>query len=180
MKFEYTDKNIHLKILDENNTKEVLKFYHENKDIFDVYEPDKPDTFYTPDFISNLLNTEYNLAIHNKHIRFFFYDTSVTDEIIGTVSFSNILNGAFHSCTIGYKIAKKYQRHGYAKKMLTMAINIMVNDLKMHRIEAYISLDNVASLAVVNSLGFINEGIAHSYAYLKGTWTDHMRFVYIS
>ena len=180
LRLEYNYGQICLKVLNENSASSVLKFYRDNKDIFDIYEPDKPDTFYTHDFTANLLRAEYNLAIHNKHIRFFMFDSSVSDEIIGTVSFSNIINGAFHSCSIGYKIAKKYQHHGYAKKMLSMALDIMVRDWKMHRIEAYILPENIPSASLVKSLGFIPEGVASSYAFMKGKWVDHLRFVYIS
>ena len=84
------------------------------------------------------------------------------------------------SCTIGYKIDKNYQNLGYGRRMLTMALKIMVTECNIHRIEAYIHPCNLASLHLVKALGFIGEGTAYAYAKINGQWVDHLRFVYIS
>ena len=90
MKFEYQQDSLVLKVLDTSHTGEVLDFYKRNKDSFEKYETDKPSNFYTYTFIYNLLKAEYNACIHGKHIRFFLYDNSVSDKIIGSVSFTDI------------------------------------------------------------------------------------------
>ena len=84
MKFEYQQDSLVLKVLDTSHTGEVLDFYKRNKDSFEKYETDKPSNFYTYTFIYNLLKAEYNACIHGKHIRFFLYDNSVSDKIIGS------------------------------------------------------------------------------------------------
>lgn len=180
MKLEYCSNNLTLRILNENYTNQVLDFYYRNRSYFDMYEADKPDNFYTPEFISNLLRSEYNAFTLGKYARFFLFDKNYPDTIIGTVSFSDIKKGAFKSCLIGYKIDHDFQRMGYARKMLNMALKIMVIDGDMHRIEAYISLDNKPSASLVQKLGFINEGTAYSYVCINGIWQDHLRYVYIS
>lgn len=106
MKFEYQQDSLVLKVLDTSHTGEVLDFYKRNKDSFEKYETDKPSNFYTYTFIYNLLKAEYNACIHGKHIRFFLYDNSVSDKIIGSVSFTDI-KSSMKSCVIGYKIDEK-------------------------------------------------------------------------
>ena len=64
--------------------------------------------------------------------------------------------------------------------MLTMALKILVTEMHMHRIEAYIAPENTYSISLATQLGFISEGTAYSYVYLRGKWEDHLRFVYIS
>ena len=96
------------------------------------------------------------------------------------MSFSNIHTGALMSCCIGYKIDTQFQSSGYGRRMLTMALKIMVTERGMHRIEAYIEPDNDISLKLVKSLGFISEGMAYSYVYMRGSWRDHLRYTYIS
>lgn len=108
------------------------------------------------------------------------FDTNFPDKIIGTVSFSDIKKGAFCSCTTGYKIDKEFQHLGYGRRMLTMALKILVTEVHMHRVEAYIAPQNTASISLATKLGFIPEGTAYSYVYLRGKWEDHLRFVYIS
>lgn len=180
MKFEYKNNNLILRVLGADSAPAVLSFYSRNSRQFDQYETEKPENFYTEDFIRNLLTAEYNSFVLGKHVRFFLFDRSFPEQIIGTVSFSDIKNGNFCSCHTGYKIDKNFQHHGYGRKMMTMALKIMVTELHMHRIEAYISPDNTASIALATQLGFIPEGTAYSYVYLQGKWQDHLRFVYIS
>lgn len=178
MKTEYIIDNLKLKICTELNVFEVLEFYKDNRDYFDLYEPDKPAEFYTKEYIVRLLKAEYNAFLDGSFVRFFLYDTS--NRIIGTVSFSHILNGSVKSCTIGYKIDHEHWRQGYCKRMVSSAIEIMCSEKGMHRIEAYIHPDNIPSINTSKALDFTNEGIAHSYIKLKGCWQDMLRYVYIS
>ena len=180
MKLEYRNDHMILKILNESNVCEVLDFYRRNRAWFDLYETEKPDDFYTEAFIRKVLRAEFTAFLGGKHVRLFLYDKTAPDTIIGTISFSDIRNAPFHACCTGYKIDKKFQRQGYGRRMLTMALKIMVMERSMHRIEAYISPDNEASIALVNSLGFIPEGTAYAYVKLHGIWQDHLRYVYIS
>lgn len=180
MNLEYQSDNLSLIVLNENHAIEVLDFYKRNAAIFNQYETEKPANFYTLDFISNLLHAEYNNFISGRYARFFLIDRNHPGELIGTISFSDIKGGSLNSCCIGYKIDQKFQRQGYARRMLTMALKILITERHMHRIEAYISPDNVASIHLVETLGFISEGIAYSYVKLNGTWRDHYRYVYIN
>ena len=165
MKFEYQQDSLVLKVLDTSHTGEVLDFYKRNKDSFEKYETDKPSNFYTYTFIYNLLKAEYNACIHGKHIRFFLYDNSVSDKIIGSVSFTDI-KSSMKSCIIGYKIDEKYRRMGYGRRMLTMALKIMVTEYGMHRIEAYILPGNDASVNLARTMGFISEGSAYALSLI--------------
>ena len=163
MKFEYKNNHLILRVLTAEYADAVLSFYRRNREQFDIYETDKPDHFYTKAFIQS-----------------FLFDTNFPDKIIGTVSFSDIKKGAFCSCTTGYKIDKEFQHLGYGRRMLTMALKILVTEVHMHRVEAYIAPQNTASISLATKLGFIPEGTAYSYVYLRGKWEDHLRFVYIS
>lgn len=180
MKFEYHNGDLTLKILNTDATASVLDFYARNRAYFDPYETEKPAQFYTYHFIHALLVAEYNSFLSGKHARYFLFDANIPDQILGTVSFSDIKNGNFNSCTIGYKIDAAFQRKGYGRRMLTQALKCMVTDAHMHRIEAYIAPDNTASIALVKELGFLSEGIAYSYVYINGRRQDYLRYVYIS
>ncbi|MFR4747930.1 MAG: GNAT family N-acetyltransferase [Lachnospira eligens] len=85
-----------------------------------------------------------------------------------------------HSCRIGYKIDKNYRQLGLGSLMVKHMLEILTHEREMHRIEAYIHPENISSINLVKSLGFISEGTAYSYVKLNGSWQDHLRFVYIS
>lgn len=180
MKTEYTSGNFTLKICNETNVFEVLEFYQNNREYFDKYEPDKPDTFYTKEYIIKLLRAEYNAFLQGSFVRFFLYEKASPRYIVGTVSFSHIFYGAVKSCCLGYKIDHEHWRRGYCRHMLTTSIQLLCQEKGMHRIEAYIHPDNIPSISLVESLGFTNEGMAYSYIKMNGKWQDHLRYVYIS
>ena len=90
MQFEYQNNNLTLKILDTSHIDKIIDFYTSNRCYFDPYEADKPDNFYTREFITNLVDAEYNSFMHRKHARYYLFCDLFPDKIIGSVSFSNI------------------------------------------------------------------------------------------
>lgn len=177
MKYEYTENNLTLKVLDERYTDDIFNFYYSNREYFDPYEVDKPTHFYTKEFIKSLVKAESKAFYQLKHARYYLYQNG-SDRIIGSVSFSNI-NKGMSSCIIGYKIDEQFAGQGLGRKMVAMALKAIVADYGMHRVEAYIHPDNLHSIKLCESLGFISEGTAHAYAMIGGQWLDHLRYVYI-
>ena len=170
MKFEYTFEGMKLKVLDETFAGKVLEFYSRNREEFDRYEASKPDNFYTAEY-AGLLKCEFG--------RFFLFSDDLPDEILGSVSFFGVTS-INRSCRIGYKIDKNYRKLGLGSLMVKHMLEILTHEKEMHRIEAYIHPENISSINLVKSLGFISEGTAYSYVKLNGSWQDHLRFVYIS
>ena len=171
MKFEYTFEGMTLKVLDETFAGKVLEFYSRNREEFDRYEAAKPDNFYTTEYIAATLKAEFG--------RFFLFSDDLPGEILGSVSFFGVTS-INRSCRIGYKIDKNYRQLGLGSLMVKHMLEILTHEKEMHRIEAYIHPENISSINLVKSLGFISEGTAYSYVKLNGSWQDHLRFVYIS
>ena len=180
MKTEYQINSLTLKICNETSVFEVLDFFEDNREYFDRYEPDKPANFYTKEYIVKLLRAEYHEFLSGNFVRFYLYDSMIPHQIIGTVSFSHIFNGAVKTCTIGYKVDHHYWHQGYCHRMLSAALKILHTEKGMHRIEAYIHPDNIPSIEAAKSLGFTSEGAAYSYIQMNGKWQDHLRYVYIA
>lgn len=180
MRFEYVQNHIMLRVLDERSAEAVLDFYDRNRENFEPFEIDKPDNFYTIPFQRRLLHAEYESFIHGKQMRFFLFDTDEPEQIIGTVSFFNLKRQNFQSCEIGYKIDTTCQNHGYATRMLTLAIQILSNELGIHRFSAYILPENTASIQLVKKLHFELEGIARDFVYLHDKWQDHFCYSYLA
>jgi ribosomal-protein-alanine N-acetyltransferase len=48
--------------------------------------------------------------------------------------------------------------------------------INLHRIQAAVRPNNARSLAVLQRLGFREEGLAQDYLFIDGAWRDHRLF----
>lgn len=170
-----TDRLI-LRILHENSAPQVLDFFQKNKAIFEYYEPERPFNFYTLEYQSALLKCEFKLICKMESLRFWIFSKEDPEQIIGTVSFQNILRSVYQSCLIGYKFDPLYWKHGYATESIIKAISVVFSEFHLHRIEALVLPDNKNSIRLLERLGFELEGLCHSCIFLKKRWTDHLRY----
>lgn len=180
MKLEYNLGRYSLKVLNRNNCIDVLDFYYRNRRDFEKYESDKPSSFYTEGFISRMLDAEMKGLLAMNYVRFFLIDKKEPAYLLGSLSFSHISRGASPSANMGYKVDEYHRNAGLASLMIAAALEDIIPDIGLHRTECYIHPDNAVSLHLMEKFGFIDEGIAHSYAKLNGVWQDHRRFAYIS
>ncbi|MGN0160141.1 MAG: GNAT family N-acetyltransferase [Lachnospiraceae bacterium] len=178
MFFHYESENLNYDILSPQDAGRMLEFYQFNKDIFEPYEPDKPSTFYTLDYQTSLAKLEYEGFLRGKNARFWITRKN-QPNIIGCVSFVNIIKGSFLCCNIAYKIHKSHQGLGYASEAVSFLTNVMFEDCGLHRIEAYVHPDNAPSVALAEKCGFVYDGIVKDYVSMRGKWVDHLRYTLI-
>lgn len=179
MFFHYESEKLNYDILNVDDAERMLNFYQFNRDIFEPYEPDKPSTFYTLDYQTTMAKLEYEGFLRGKNARFWITRKSQPGIIIGCVSFSNIVKGAFLCCDIAYKIHKSHHGLGYASEAVSFLTNVMFEDNGLHRIEAYIHPDNAPSIALAEKCGFVCDGLSKDYVSLRGKWVDHLRYTLI-
>ncbi len=174
MKFSYETDRLLLKVLDGSSANDVLRFYASNREIFERYEALRPDNFYTIAYQRRALNYEFNAFIKQTAIRFWAYAKTNPTHVIGTVCFRNIVRTVYQRCEVGYKFDQRYWHLGYAQEALLKCIQIAFYELNLHRISAYIMMDNHPSIRLVEQIGFEYEGIARGYALVRGIWEDHL------
>lgn len=98
---------------------------------------------------------------------------------IGNCDITTHMRGDFQYARLGYTIHNQYWNNGYATKALKALINIGINDLNFHRLEAHINLDNMVSKRVAINAGMEFECIRKSFILEDGVWTDN-EIYYIS
>lgn len=98
------------------------------------------------------------------------------DAIVGWLNISEIVRGALQSAFIGYGGVAAYAGKGYMTEALTQLVEHAFGPLGLHRLEANIQPDNVASIALVRRLGFAHEGFSPRYLKIGGVWRDHDRY----
>lgn len=173
MKFQYATQRTILKILDGKNACDILRFHLANRECFERYESQRPENFYTESYQRRILNYEYNMCIKQAVIRFWVYEKSDLNHVIGTVCLRNIVRTIYQSCEVGYKFDQRFWHHGYAAEALQKCINIVFEDLELHRITAHVMPENNASIKLLRNVGFEYEGVARQSALIRGVWEDH-------
>jgi ribosomal-protein-alanine N-acetyltransferase len=94
-------------------------------------------------------------------------------ELVGGVSLSNVVRGAWHNCTVGYWLAAGATGKGHATRALRLALGFAFVYAELHRVQAAVIPTNTASLAVVRRVGMRLEGRALRYLHIGGRWHDH-------
>ena len=168
-----------LKTLYKDSASMVLDFYKDNKEIFEPWEPEQQNNFYTLAYQS-FLSAEYHLMLEGKLLRYWVFLKDNPDQIIGSVCFQNFLMGPYRNCSLGYKFDYRYHHQGYAYKSVRKGIEYMFEQRHMHRIEAYIMPNNLPSIRLIERLHFHFEGLSISYAKIAGKWTNHNCYALIN
>lgn len=180
MSFSLTTDRLILTIEDSNKTSEILAFYQNNKDLFERFEPTRPNNFYTLEYQRAAVSYEYSEIIKGKTLRYYVYLKEQPDTIIGSVNFSRMEHGPFSKATIGYKMDAAHHGQGYAFEACQAAIPVIFSNYNIHRIEARVAPNNIPSIKLLERLGFRFEGIEYQSVEVNGHYTDHYRYSLLS
>lgn len=89
-------------------------------------------------------------------------------------------NRNWRSCIVGYEIAPAHQGRGYVKEALKAIINWGFREVQLNRIEAQVHPDNTASLALLEALGFLQEGRQREAGYWAGRHHDLLHYALLN
>ncbi len=98
-------------------------------------------------------------------------------DFIGYIDFDIFVRGSHQFSNFGYQIFNLYWGKGYGQEAAAAGLLIGFNQLKLHRLEAAINLDNKKSIRLVKAIGMRREGIKKRYWYEFGEWVDHLVYV---
>ncbi len=151
----------------------LANYFAVNEAHFKPWSPAVPKGHHTVDAWHRRLQDRQDEFDRGESVH--FIGTDITEShVIGSCSLSNIIRGVFMACHMGYSVAERYEGQGYARKIVSCAIDYAFKDLKLHRIMANHMPQNDRSAALLKSLGFKREGYAQSYLLIDGRWEDHV------
>jgi ribosomal-protein-alanine N-acetyltransferase len=99
-----------------------------------------------------------------------------TGAIVGGVNINNIVRGSIQSGALGYVAYASTTGRGYMTEGLRLVMGYAFTELGLHRLEANIQPANVASIRLVERLGFEREGYSPRFQFLDGAWRGHERW----
>ncbi len=98
------------------------------------------------------------------------------EPIVGRMSLGGIMRGVFQNAYLGYWIDAEHQGQGLMTEAVEAGVAFAFREAGLHRVQAAVMPRNVASVRVLEKLGFRREGLAERYLCIAGVWEDHLIF----
>ena len=90
--------------------------------------------------------------------------------IVGDVGVNLLEDG--QQAMIGYTIAPAFQGRGYGREVVGRVLDDLLVERELHRVSAECDTRNVASVRLLERLGFRREGHLRASTWSKGEWCD--------
>ncbi|EKO3540600.1 ribosomal protein S5-alanine N-acetyltransferase [Vibrio fluvialis] len=167
-----TNGEIILRTAEFDDAARISNYFTVNRDYLKPWEPKREEAFFSE------LGWQQRLIklseLHKMSLGFYLLIIDAdSDEMLGTISFSNISRFPFYACNVGYSLAEQAQGKQIMTRALKMACDYMFNEQNLHRVMASYMPHNKRSEAVLQRLGFVHEGQAKDYLLIDGQWQDH-------
>jgi [ribosomal protein S5]-alanine N-acetyltransferase len=105
-----------------------------------------------------------------------YWVLTATGELAGVINISEIIRGAAGFGYVGYYAFAPYDNQGYMTRGLGAVVSRAFRQHRLHRLEANIQPNNLASIRLVQRVGFRLEGYSPRYLKIAGRWRDHERW----
>ncbi len=114
-----------------------------------------------------------------SYYRYWAVADAMTDRAIGMVNYHD--GYIRHKrVAIGYIVNPAEQRRGVGTEAVSAMLEFCFGELRLHRIQAFIHPDNVASLALAQKLGFLCEGRLRDNLRVGDEWRDDMLYALLA
>lgn len=101
------------------------------------------------------------------------------NKVAGIININDIIRGSFQSASIGFYLFSDFIGKGVMSAGLQLVLQEVFTTHGLHRIEANIQPNNVASIRCVQRNGFVKEGFSERFLKVKDEWRDHERWAII-
>jgi len=150
-----------------------LEGFHNKRPQQHKYDDEKKNMDeWTQEKFNHMVRSHQDLAM-NDRIYVFSIFTKNDHKNIGYVDISTIMRDEFQWGAIGYRLHNQFWRQGFAKEAVRAVIDLALNTLEFHRIEAHINLDNTASIHVAEGAGLTFECTREKFIFEEDEWTDN-------
>ena len=92
-------------------------------------------------------------------------------ELMGACGFSN-LSRRHSKAELGFWLLPEYWNQGLMYEAIEACIDFILNEIRLHRLEAYVETPNLASAALLKKLQFQQEGTFRDYEYKNGQYIN--------
>ena len=113
---------------------------------------------------------------YNRSFLLFLLIDKELNKIVGRCGIHN-WNKDHKRAEIGYNMQDdSFKRKGLMKEAVNAIIDYGFNELKLHRLEALVGANNIASLKIMERFDFVKEGLLRQHFYIDGKYEDSIMF----
>jgi [ribosomal protein S5]-alanine N-acetyltransferase len=94
-------------------------------------------------------------------------------RFVGQVMVGNIVREPLLSAYVGYWVDSSVAGRGVTTAAVALVVDHCFGRVGLHRLEATVRPENLASIRVLAKLGFRKEGLFRRYLDVDGAWRDH-------
>jgi ribosomal-protein-alanine N-acetyltransferase len=110
-----------------------------------------------------------------SYYRFWAVADAKTDQCLGLVNYHD---GHIRSkrVSIGYIVHPAHHRQGIATEAVSAMLDFCFGELGLHRAQAFIHPDNIASIALIEKLGSCREGLLRDNLRVGDIWRSDLLY----
>jgi ribosomal-protein-alanine N-acetyltransferase len=118
----------------------------------------------------------YHAEVREDRAYPFFIFRQTDYVLLGGITLSNVTRGMTQTATLGYWMGERHANRGYMTGAVKALAPFAFSALRLHRLEAACLPHNVASMSLLEKVGFYREGLARGLVCINGRWQDHIVF----
>lgn len=99
-----------------------------------------------------------------------------TDDLIGTVGYHGWAREGANRARVGYDLLRERRRQGIMTEAMRAILPYGFNTMSLNRIEALTDPRNVASMRLLERVGFHREGVLRENTFFRGGFVDDVLF----
>lgn len=138
------------------------------------FSPIRPSAHYSTPFWRKRVRALEERRKRDHGLVLYLFPKDSPREIVGHVSLTNIVRGAFQAAHLGYALVERRRGKGLMDEALRRVLAYAFGPLRLHRVMANYMPSNLPSGRVLRRLGFRREGMARDFLLIGGQWQDHV------
>jgi ribosomal-protein-alanine N-acetyltransferase len=165
---------VRLRPLARTDAQAMLDAHLRNREHLRPTEPPRPDTFFS--LAGQVERLDLQLRQQEDRRLAGWVLEAGDGRIVGAMTLTNIVLGPLRSGNLGYWVDRDLTGRGLASAAAEVVCRKADEELGLHRVEAGVLLDNVASQRVLVRCGFDLIGTATQLLHINGAWRDHLLY----
>jgi [ribosomal protein S5]-alanine N-acetyltransferase len=166
---------VYIRLLEISDASALHQLRRRNREFLAPWEPRPPHEEDSVEVQRAQLRFASDSATNDRgyHFGIFLPDS---DDLVGTITLSNVARGAWHNATLGYFVDERHNGRGFATEAIRLVVQLAFEELGLHRIQAGVMPRNPASMRALEKAGFRREGVSLNYLRINDVWEDHVMF----